>query len=59
LRNQRFERVRDTLRGAAPEASVMDIAASLGFNHLGRLSVKYRRRFGERPSETLRRRRDA
>jgi AraC-like DNA-binding protein len=57
LRNQRFERVRDTLRGAAPETSVMDIAASLGFNHLGRFSVEYRRRFGERPSETLRRRR--
>lgn len=58
LRNQRFERVRETLRHAGPEGSVMDIAAGLGFNHLGRFSVEYRRRFGERPSETLRRRRD-
>jgi AraC-like DNA-binding protein len=55
LRNQGFERVRAALRRAGPDGSVMDIAASLGFNHLGRFSVEYRQRFGERPSETLRR----
>jgi AraC-like DNA-binding protein len=56
IRNARFQRVRETLQGAEPEASVTVIAASWGFAHLGRFSAEYRRRFGESPSETLRRR---
>jgi AraC-like DNA-binding protein len=57
LRNARFERAREALKSAPPEASVTEIAMSWGFNHMGRFSVEYRRRFGETPSETLGRRR--
>ena len=55
LRNARFEKAREALRRARPEESVTEIAMTLGFSHMGRFSVEYRRRFGERPSETLRR----
>jgi AraC-like DNA-binding protein len=57
LRNARFQRAREALRGARAEASVTEIAMSCGFVHMGRFSVDYRRRFGESPSETLGRRR--
>jgi AraC-like DNA-binding protein len=57
LRNARFERARDALLQADPEGSVTAIAMNWGFSHMGRFSVEYRRRFGESPSETLRRRR--
>src|SRR6266446_6840655 len=55
LRSTRFEKVREALRRAEPEESVTEIAMSWGFSHMGRFSVQYRQRFGERPSETLRR----
>ena len=55
LRNVRFEKARDALRRAQPEESVTEIALAWGFVHMGRFSVEYRQRFGERPSETLRR----
>jgi AraC-like DNA-binding protein len=43
------------LRGADPDAvTVTEVAAGLGFNHLGRFSGQYRRLFGESPSSTLR-----
>jgi AraC-like DNA-binding protein len=57
LRNARFQRARELLGRARPESSVTELAMSLGFNHMGRFSVEYRRRFGESPSETLQRRR--
>jgi AraC-like DNA-binding protein len=57
LRNARFQRAREVLRRATPEASITDIAMSCGFGHMGRFSAEYSRRFGETPSETLRRRR--
>ncbi len=57
LRNARFQRAREALRRARPEASVTEIAMSCGFAHMGRFSVEYRKRFGESPSETLGRRR--
>lgn len=54
LRERRFEAARAALDAAAPELeTVTDIALRHGFAHLGRFSVEYRRRFGERPSETL------
>jgi AraC-like DNA-binding protein len=34
---------------------VSDAALDSGFVHLGRFAVAYRRRYGESPSETLRR----
>jgi len=55
LRDIGFERARrDLLRGALGE-KVMDVAARSGFPHYGRFSVAYRRRYGETPSQTLRR----
>jgi len=57
LRGARFARVREALRYAGPEENVTGIAMSLGFTHMGRFSVEYRKRFGESPSETLKQRR--
>jgi transcriptional regulator GlxA family with amidase domain len=56
LCNARFEKVREALARAQPEECVTTIAMNWGFSHLGRFSVEYRRRFGERPSDTLERR---
>jgi len=58
LRTARYEKVREALHRAEPEENVTEIAARWGFNHLGRFSVDYRRRFGETPSATLRRSRN-
>ena len=55
LRNSRFEKVREALGRADPEQSVTEIAMNWGFTHMGRFSVEYRQRFGESPSESLRR----
>ena len=33
----------------------MDVAARCGFPHFGRFAVEYRRRYGETPSQTLKR----
>jgi AraC family ethanolamine operon transcriptional activator len=44
------------LRAHGPgEVRVSDVALRWGFTHFGRFSVEYRRMFGERPSETLKR----
>jgi AraC-like DNA-binding protein len=57
VRNARFERVRESLLRAEAEESVTEIAVCWGFTHMGRFSVEYKKRFGESPSETLRKRR--
>ena len=57
LRDARFARVREALRCAKAAENVTGIAMSLGFTHMGRFSVEYRKRFGESPSETLKQRR--
>ncbi|MBN9274969.1 MAG: helix-turn-helix domain-containing protein, partial [Mesorhizobium sp.] len=44
------------LREADEKTSVTDAAYAAGFGHLGRAASAYRRRYGETPSETLRRR---
>ena len=56
LRDARLRQVHQRLMQADPDASVTEIAMSLGFAHMGRFSVAYRRRFGESPSQTLKRR---
>jgi AraC-like DNA-binding protein len=56
LRSLRFERAQQELLKAEAGTSVTEIAARWGFGHLGRFAVEYRKRFGESPSETLRRR---
>src|SRR5262249_34755662 len=53
LRNTRLDKARETLRRADSDASVTDIATQWGFTHMGRFSLEYRLRFGERPSQTL------
>jgi AraC-like DNA-binding protein len=55
LRNVRFAKVRQALLRADCGESVTEIAMRFGFAHMGRFSVEYRQRFGEMPSETLRR----
>lgn len=56
LRNVRLERVRAELLTRGHDSSVSGVASQWGFTHLSRFSEHYRRRFGELPSETLRRR---
>ena len=55
LRDARLRQVRRDLLRAEAGVSITDIAMSAGFTHMGRFSVTYRRRFGESPSETLKR----
>lgn len=55
----RLDHVRRELLRASPDASVTDIAERCGFNHLGRFAAAYRERYGEAPSATLQRRRQA
>ncbi|WP_291685647.1 helix-turn-helix domain-containing protein [Bradyrhizobium sp.] len=55
LRDINFDGARrELLRGSAG-ARVTDIAQRCGFPHGGRFSVEYRRRYGETPSQTLKR----
>src|SRR4029079_11922676 len=55
LRDIRFEAARRELLRGSPSAKVAEIAARAGFTHFGRFSTEYRRRFGEKPSQTLER----
>jgi TolB-like protein/Flp pilus assembly protein TadD len=54
LRRLRLAAVRDELIGGAEAVSITEVAIRHGFDHLGRFSLDYRRRFGESPSETVR-----
>ncbi len=55
-RSRRLDHVRQALLSCDPRAArVTAIAMDFGFWELGRFSHAYRSRFGERPSETLRR----
>jgi AraC-like DNA-binding protein len=53
----RLERFRSTLLSVDARGSVADAAFAAGFGHLGRAAAAYRERYGEAPSETLRRHR--
>lgn len=55
LRGVRLELARRMLVDTAIITTVADAAIAAGFTHLGRFAAEYRRRFGERPSQTLRR----
>ncbi|MEJ8856953.1 AraC family transcriptional regulator [Variovorax robiniae] len=54
VRTARLERARQDLLSAPPGAQVTDIALRWGFNHVGRFSTAYRKRYGESPLQTLR-----
>jgi AraC-like DNA-binding protein/tetratricopeptide (TPR) repeat protein len=53
LHDLRLDRARQELIRASGRARVTDIAASVGFNHVGRFATQYRARYGEMPSATL------
>lgn len=55
LKAVRLDRARTELLGLrAKSRTVSDIARACGFRHMGNFARDYRRRFGERPSDTLR-----
>ena len=55
VRDRRLDLVRDRLLTAAPHATVKDIAIACGISRMATFIPDYTRRFGELPSETLRR----
>ncbi len=55
LRDLRLDGARRSLLRAAPGETVTEVALAWGFSHLGRFAIGYAGRFGERPSDTLRR----
>lgn len=57
VRERRLERVHEELMDAIPSdgVTVTAVAERWGFNHLGSFAVEYRKRWGEAPSDTLRR----
>lgn len=57
LTEQRLQSAREELLRTLPEGSVSHIASNCGFKDLSRFSRAYKKRFGELPSETLRKKR--
>ena len=55
LKDCRLEHALQRLSFAAPDETAASIAKSCGFTHPGQFAGDYRRRFGESPSDTLRR----
>lgn len=57
LRKVRLEKARQSIENArhSSAATVSSIAVDSGFSHLGRFSEYYAQKYGEQPSETLRR----
>jgi AraC-like DNA-binding protein len=56
LRNLRITRAHEELLAADPYTTTATaVARKWGFGHYGRFAADYRRRFGHKPSETLRR----
>ena len=56
LQNARLEKFRAQLCDPEGADSVAAMALSAGLGHLGRAAAAYRARYGETPSQTLRRR---
>ena len=57
LRSIRMQAVRKELLEGGDGGDGTNLAARWGFTHLGRFASSYQRIFGEKPSQTLRRRR--
>ena len=54
LIEQRLQRARKKLVEGGDATLIASIAMESGFTHLGRFSQTYKKRFGESPSESLR-----
>jgi AraC-like DNA-binding protein len=54
LKNLRLEGARNMLLNEPDSVTVATVAMQWGFSHLGRFSVEFKQRFGESPSEMLR-----
>ncbi|NRF68932.1 AraC family transcriptional regulator [Aquincola sp. S2] len=55
LQQYRLDRVHEALMAPGGEVTVTEIAVQWGFLQLGSFAARYRERFGETPSQTLRR----
>lgn len=55
LKQVRLEHAREMLEGSGIGRSVTEIAIDCGFGNLGHFAGDYFKRFGERPSDTLKR----
>lgn len=55
LRSVRMEGARSDILKGRDQHNITSIAMKWGFSHLGRFSIEYKRRFGESPSDTLKR----
>jgi len=56
IQARRLALLRERLLGGVGDDSVTDLIYASGFTHLGRAASAYRAAFGERPSDTLKRR---
>lgn len=55
LRNERLQHVHDELLRTDPATNtIADVASRWGFQHLSHFATQYKKKFGERPSDTLR-----
>jgi AraC-like DNA-binding protein len=52
-RRMRLARAREQLRAAKGDVTITEVAVANGFDQLGRFAARYRRQFGESPSQTL------
>jgi len=55
LKTTRLDKAHEALKEASRSSCVTEIAMEFGFRQLGRFAVEYRQRFGESPSDTLKR----
>lgn len=57
IRSRRLDRIHEVLTDSLPSdrVTVSDVALRWGYSHLGNFAAAYRTRFGESPSQTLRR----
>ena len=59
VRQMRLAQARQELLHGGPQATVTKVALANGFSQLGRFSGQYRKAFGELPSATIQRKRNA
>jgi PAS domain S-box-containing protein len=55
VKDTKLQKVRERLVAPEPDTTVTGISLQCGFNNLGHFAKDYRKKFGELPSETLRR----